>query len=111
MEARLQTNNWQDYLALTKPRVIFLHLITATAAMFLAAGGVPQTSILAWTLLGGGLMVGASNALNCYFDRHLDLEMDRTRNRPLPAARIDPEQARTFSIIIAFAGLFILNKL
>ena len=110
MEARIHVNTWQDLLALTKPRVVLLHLITATAAMFLAARGLPPTSILTWTLVGGGLMVGASNALNCYFDRNLDSMMDRTRSRPLPAGRMEPEQARIFSIIIAFAGLFILTK-
>ena len=59
MEVRLQLGTWQDYLALTKPRVVLLHLVTAAAgAMFLAAGGPPPVTTLAWTLIGGGLMAG-----------------------------------------------------
>ena len=86
-----------------------LHLVITAAGMFLAAKGLPTLSTLAWTLVGGGLMAGAANSLNCYFDRDLDRAMDRTRDRPLPAGRMGPEQTQRFSIILAFAGLFILN--
>ena len=83
-------NTWKDYFSLMKPRVILLHLITAATAMFLAAEGLPRISILLLTLMGGGLMAGASNALNCFFDRDIDKLMVRTRYRPLPAGRISP---------------------
>ena len=100
---------WRDYPALAKPRVIVLHLITAAAAMFLASRGWPAISVLAATLVGGGLVAGASNALNCYFDRDIDKMMARTQNRPLPAGRLSPFQALVFTSLLAFAGLFILS--
>jgi heme o synthase len=102
-------STWRDYPALAKPRVVALHLVTAAAAMFLAAKGLPSILVLAATLLGGGLVAGASNALNCYLDRDIDKLMARTRNRPLPAGRLSPFQALTFSGILALAGLFILS--
>jgi heme o synthase len=110
MEIRLQASTWQDYLALTKPRTVLLHLVTAGAAMFLAAKGWPPISILAWTLLGGSLLAGASNALNCYFDRDLDKTMERTRHRPLPGGRINPGLALNFSALLAISGLYILQN-
>jgi heme o synthase len=110
MEIRLQTSTWQDYLSLTKPRTVLLHLITAAAAMFLASSGWPLISTLGWTLLGGGMLAGASNALNCYFDRNLDKTMERTRRRPLPDGRIDPGLALNFSAILAISGLYILQN-
>lgn len=102
---------WRDYPALAKPRVIALHLVTAAAAMFLAAKGLPPIPVLAATLLGGGLVAGASNTLNCYLDRDIDKMMARTRNRPLPAGHLSPSQALTFSGILALAGLLILSWL
>jgi heme o synthase len=110
MEIRLQIAPWRDYLALTKPRVVLLHLVTASAAMVLAARGLPSITILVSVLIGGGLIAGASNALNCYFDRGIDKMMVRTRNRPLPSGRMNPEQALTFSVVMALAGILILNR-
>ncbi len=85
---RLTTSVATDYLSLTKPRVVLLHLITAASAMFLAANGLPPASALLFTLAGGGLMAGAANTLNCYLDRDLDGMMPRTHHRPLPAATL-----------------------
>ncbi len=101
----------RDYLALAKPRVILLHLVTAASAMFLAVGGLPPGSTLFFTLLGGGLTAGAANALNCYFDRDLDVAMPRTQRRPLAAGRLKPNQAIAFAVITGAAGLFILSWL
>jgi len=111
VELHLQRTAWTDYLALAKPRVVLLHLITAGAAMFLAAKGSPPVSILLFTLVGGALMVSSSNALNCYIDRYIDGMMVRTRNRPLPAGRLRARQAMAFGVVIGFIGLLILSQL
>jgi len=111
VELQLQRTAWTDYLALAKPRVVLLHLVTAGAAMFLAAKGWPPISILIFTLVGGALMVSSSNALNCYIDRDIDGMMVRTRNRPLPAGRLRASQAMAFGVVIAFIGLLILSRL
>ena len=86
MENVLSAVTWRDYLAVTKPRVVLLHIVTASAAMVIAAKGLPPISILAAVLVGGGLVAGASNVLNCYFDRDIDQIMVRTRNRPVSPA-------------------------
>jgi heme o synthase len=111
VESRIKTAFWTDYLSLTKPRVVLLHIITAAAAMFIAANGQPPLVILLATLAGGGLMAGASNALNCYFDRDIDRMMDRTSRRPLAAGRVNPGQALFFTLVIALAGFLILDRL
>jgi protoheme IX farnesyltransferase len=100
----------RDYLSLAKARAIVPHLITATSAMFLAAGGAPPLRTLLATLVGGGLVAAASNTLNCYLDRGLDARMARTRSRPLPAGRIAPLQALTFGLVLGVVGLLILAR-
>ena len=73
------------YLALTKPRIVELLLVTTVPAMMLAADGVPRLGLIAVVLVGGSLAAGAANALNCYIDRDIDQVMRRTGRRPLPA--------------------------
>ncbi|HET8776136.1 MAG TPA: UbiA family prenyltransferase, partial [Candidatus Limnocylindria bacterium] len=79
------------YVALTKPRIIELLLITTVPAMLLAARDLPSLEPwrLVWltlvTLVGGTLAAGSANAINCYWDRDIDEIMARTRRRPLPA--------------------------
>jgi heme o synthase len=97
-----------DYLSLLKPRVVLLHLLTAGAAMFLAAGGFPRLQTLAAVLAGGGLAAGSANALNCYFDLRLDRDMALTRSRPLPAERLAPGRALAFGVACGCLGLAIL---
>ncbi|HEY5521055.1 MAG TPA: heme o synthase [Candidatus Limnocylindrales bacterium] len=94
------------YVALTKPRIIELLLVTTVPAMFLAARGVPPLGLVFWTLLGGTMAAGAANAINCYIDRDIDMLMTRTRRRPLPAHEVNPEDALVFGLVlgvIAFA--------
>lgn len=105
-----RAGTFRDYVSLAKPRTVILHLITAAAAMFLAAGGVPSLPLLSFTLAGGGLLAGASNTLNCYFDRDLDSKMERTRNRPLPSGRLSPAVALAFGISAATAGAALLYR-
>ncbi len=101
------------YIALTKPRIIELLLVTTVPAMFLAARGVPPLDLVLWTLVGGTLAAGAANAINCYFDRDIDLLMTRTRRRPLPAEQVQPEDALVFGLllgVVAFAVMaFLVN--
>ena len=101
------------YVALTKPRIIELLLVTTVPAMVLAARGIPPLDLVFWTLLGGTLAAGSANAINCYLDRDIDMLMSRTRKRPLPAHRVAPEDALVFGLalgVVAFAVLaFMVN--
>ncbi|MBA9006162.1 protoheme IX farnesyltransferase [Actinomadura cellulosilytica] len=92
------------YVALTKPRVIELLLITTLPAMFLAAGGLPPLGTVLATLAFGTMSAGAANAINCYIDRDIDAKMRRTRRRPLARAQVTPTEALTFGIVLAAAS-------
>ena len=92
------------YLALTKPRIIELLLITTVPAMVLAAGAWPGAWILVTTLIGGSLSAGGANALNSYFDRDIDEVMRRTRGRPLARHEVAPRNALVFGICLGIAG-------
>ena len=99
------------YVALTKPRIIELLLVTTVPAMILAANGWPSTWLVLATLVGGALSAGGANAINCYLDRDIDEVMPRTRRRPLPMHRIAPGRALVFGIVlgvIAFAFLWVV---
>ena len=78
------------YVALTKPRIVELLLVTTVPAMMLAAGGLPSLWLVAVVLVGGSLAAGAASALNCYIDRDIDQLMRRTKRRPLPAHTVSP---------------------
>ncbi len=107
------------YIALTKPRIIELLLVTTVPAMVLATRFVPGVQfghwawLTVWTLIGGTLAAGSANAINCYLDRDIDELMTRTRRRPLPAHQVDPQRAVVFGLalgVIAFAVLaFFVN--
>ncbi|MGZ9161046.1 MAG: heme o synthase [Candidatus Limnocylindrales bacterium] len=94
------------YIALTKPRIIELLLVTTVPAMVLATRWVPGIDwgawgwTVAWTLIGGTLAAGSANAINCYIDRDIDLLMARTRRRPLPAHQVEPERAVVFGLAL-----------
>ena len=97
------------YVALTKPRIIELLLVTTVPSMIVAERGFPPMSLVLWTLLGGTLSAGGANAINCYIDRDIDEVMPRTRKRPLPQHRIAPSRALVFGVIlgvVAFAQLW-----
>ncbi|HET7678088.1 MAG TPA: heme o synthase [Candidatus Limnocylindrales bacterium] len=102
------------YVALTKPRIIELLLVTTVPAMFLAARGVPRIDIVFWTLVGGALAAGSANAINQYLEQDIDALMTRTRRRPLPAHAVAPEDALVFGLglgVVAFAELAVLVNL
>lgn len=99
------------YIALTKPRIIELLLVTTVPAMMLAERGVPSLWLVLATLFGGSLAAGSANALNMYIDRDIDAEMKRTVNRPLVTGEVSPRGALTFGLalgVIAFAVLAVL---
>ena len=96
-----------DYLSLTKPRVISLLLFTTLAAM-LVAGGLPSLTTLLAVTLGGYLAAGGAGALNCYLDRDMDGVMARTRRRPLPSGRLQPQQALRFGLALSALSFVVL---
>ena len=106
---------WRDrigsYVALTKPRIIELLLVTTVPAMVLAARGWPGNGLVAATLIGGTLSAAGANALNCFFDRDIDGIMRRTSRRPLPQQRISPSAAVTFGALLGLAGFVWLSTL
>lgn len=96
------------YVALMKPRIIELLLITTVPAMVLAARGWPGTWLVVATLIGGTLSAGGANALNNFYDRDIDEVMKRTSKRPLPNHLIDPIRARNFGWALGAAGFVVL---
>jgi protoheme IX farnesyltransferase len=96
------------YVALTKPRIVELLLVTTVPAMVLASGGVPSIGLVAVVLLGGSLAACAANVLNCYIDRGIDEVMRRTSRRPLPTHTIDPRTALRFGLLLAFASVVVM---
>jgi protoheme IX farnesyltransferase len=97
------------YVALTKPRIIELLLITTVPTMVVAAHGIPSGWLILNTVLGGALAAGGANAINMYVDRDIDAVMDRTKNRPLVTGLITPRAAITFAIgleVLAFLWLW-----
>jgi len=96
------------YVALTKPRIIELLLVTTVPAMIVAARGWPGLTLVALTLIGGTLAAGGANAINCYVDRDIDGIMRRTRHRPLPAHVVAPANALVFGAALGVASFMLL---
>ncbi|MDQ3957030.1 MAG: heme o synthase [Actinomycetota bacterium] len=88
------------YLALTKPRIIELLLVTTVPSMVVAAGGWPSWLLVLNTLVGGALSAGGANAINCFLDRDIDQVMPRTKRRPLPMHQVEPANALLFGITL-----------
>jgi protoheme IX farnesyltransferase len=106
------------YVALTKPRIIELLLVTTVPAMVLATRDLPGATggvdwadwgaLVFWTMVGGTLAAGSANAINCYLDRDIDLLMTRTRRRPLPAHEVEPERAVVFGLALGVASFVVM---
>ncbi len=96
------------YVALTKPRIIELLLITTVPTMVLAEGGWPATSLVIITLIGGTLSAGSANATNMYVDRDIDALMARTQGRPLVTGIIPPRNALVFAVLLQIAAFAVL---
>jgi heme o synthase len=98
-----------DYVALLKPRIILLLVVTELGAMITAARGWPAPGLLLGTVAGGALAAGGAGAINCWFDRDIDALMPRTRRRPIPAGRITPANGLTFGIGTGLAGVGLIG--
>jgi protoheme IX farnesyltransferase len=96
------------YLALTKPRIIELLLVTTVPTMVLAAQGMPSLALVLATLVGGSLAAGSANALNCYYDRDIDVLMHRTERRPLAQATVVPWRALVFGLVLGVLATGVL---
>jgi protoheme IX farnesyltransferase len=94
-----------SYVALTKPRIIELLLVTTLPAMILAAGGLPRLWVVVATMVGGTLAAGSANALNCYVDRDIDALMRRTTHRPLARHDVSPTGALVFGLVLGVVAI------
>jgi protoheme IX farnesyltransferase len=97
------------YVALTKPRIIELLLITTIPTMVLAQQGWPPTRLVIVTLVGGALAAGGANAVNMYVDRDIDAVMERTQGRPLVTGVIEPRNALVFAVVLLVASFVVLT--
>jgi heme o synthase len=96
------------YIALTKPRIIVLLVVTTVPTMLLAARGWPSGWLIAATVFGGILAAGAANTINMYLDRDIDAVMKRTSRRPLPAHQMSPQRALAFGIVLQALSFFFM---
>ncbi|MBD5787360.1 protoheme IX farnesyltransferase [Cellulosimicrobium terreum] len=93
------------YVALTKPRIIELLLVTTVPTMILAAGGMPDLWLVVKTLVGGALAAASANVYNCYLDRDIDSVMNRTKRRPLVTGEVTPRAALVFATVLGVVSL------
>ncbi|MGL4648980.1 MAG: heme o synthase [Caldilineaceae bacterium] len=97
-----------DYVALTKPRIILLLLVTTLVPMFLAAPTPPSGWLVLWVMVGGFLAAGGANTINQYMDRDIDHVMVRTKKRPLPGGRMTPLQVLAFGVGLSLLSVVVL---
>src|SRR5690606_32068176 len=89
-----------DFLALTKPTIMLLVLVTGFLTLFVIPDASPSIGLVISTVVGTALASGSANALNMYFDRDIDQIMKRTRTRPIPAGKVTPKEALVFGIVL-----------
>ena len=117
-QPRTASDTIRAYIALSKPRIIELLLVTTVPAMVLATRYLPASVggvdwgdwgwLVFWTMVGGTLAAGSANAINCYLDRDIDLLMTRTRRRPLPAHQVEPERAVVFGLALGAVSFAVM---
>jgi protoheme IX farnesyltransferase len=95
-----------DYVALTKPKVQSLLLLTTVCSMEIA--GEPSIGLIALTVVGGYLSAGGAGAVNHWYDRDIDAQMPRTANRPVPAGRVSPRAALVYGVVLAALSFLLL---
>ncbi len=102
---------WVDFYELTKPRMNFLVLVTTLVGFYMATGahGTINWALLLPTLVGTALCAAGASVLNQYVERDLDKLMPRTKDRPVPAGRIAPAEARVTGIVLGVAGVITLS--
>jgi heme o synthase len=103
-KARWSWSTIRAYVALTKPRIIELLLVTTLPTMVVAQRGLPPVWLMAATLAGGALAAGGANAINMVVDRDIDRIMNRTKNRPLVTGAMTPAAALVFAILLEVAA-------
>jgi protoheme IX farnesyltransferase len=96
------------YLPLTKPIVVLLLLCTTIMTMLFAAGAFPSWPVILATIVGGALAAGGANAINCFFDRDIDLVMARTKRRPTATGSVPPQRALLFGVALVTLAVLIL---
>ncbi len=94
----------RGYVALTKPRIIELLLVTTVPTMIVAERGMPSVWLVVATLVGGSFAAGSANTINCYVDRDIDTRMHRTERRPLPKHQVTPESALRFGVVLGLVA-------
>ena len=99
----------RSYVALTKPRIIELLLVTTLPAMVLAAHGLPGLQVVLATMVGGTLAAGSANALNCFIDRDIDAVMRRTGHRPLARHQVSPAGALVFGSVLGVVAVLLIG--
>ncbi|AQP44129.1 heme o synthase [Tessaracoccus flavus] len=97
------------YVALTKPRIIELLLVTTAPAMFLAAGGLPPWELILFTMVGGLFAAASANTFNCVLDADIDEVMRRTRRRPMPRHQVSSRNATIFGFVLGIIATLILG--
>ena len=97
------------YVALTKPGILTLLLVTTLGAMLVAAAAVPALGLVLATMVGGLLAAGGANVLNCYVDRDIDALMPRTRGRGTASGEISPRAALTFGVTLSLLSILVLG--
>ncbi len=103
-----------SYVALTKPRIIELLLVTTVPTMIVAQRGLPPVWLMATVVAGGALAAAGANALNMVIDRDIDRIMERTQGRPLVTGEVSPQNALIFALLLevaAFVGLWLIVNL
>jgi heme o synthase len=108
LPATLVRQRLADYLALTKPRVVAMVLVTTAVGFYLGSAGAPAMPLLLVTLLGTALAAAGTLALNQWMERDLDARMERTRRRPLPDGRLQPGEALAVGLALLASGLLTL---
>jgi heme o synthase len=96
----------RDLIALTKPRIISLLLVTTIVPMYVA--GHPRWTLVLAVFVGGYLMAGGANAVNMYMDRDIDDRMSRTRLRPIPSGRMQPREVLAFGVLLSTTATWLL---
>ena len=107
-QEKYKTAKIKGYIDLTKPSILLMVLITTLLGYYLGSDGISSWSKLFWTLLGTGLSAGGAGALNQYLEREQDCLMERTRDRPIPAGLIQPQDALLFGLILVLTGSVLL---
>lgn len=100
--------NWNDYYELTKPRVVMLIVFTAIVGMFVSVPGWPGVAPLVFGTLGIGLASSSAAVFNHILDARIDIQMMRTRGRPLPQGKLTERSALVFATILCIISMFIL---